>query len=106
MIFTKPRKDCEQFRTQNTTNIWQENINARAYLYKYAKIESPNRKTVQKIYGTLSEINNFCINDLFHEYNCKLHDRLTIGTNFWDTLYFSRMLLFQVKIKSGLIFPT
>ena len=83
MIFTKPRKDCEQFRTQNTTNIWQENINASAYLWrKNAKIESPNRKMAQKIYGTLSEINNFCINDLFHEYNCKLHDRLTIGTNF------------------------
>ena len=77
MIFTKARKDCELFRTQNTTNIWQENINARAYLWrKNAKIESPNRKTVQKIYGTLSEINNFCINDLFHEYNRKLHYRL------------------------------
>ena len=28
------------------------------------------------------------------------------GTNFWDILYFSRALLFQVNIKSGLIFPT
>ena len=56
MIFTKARKDCEQFRTPNKTNIWQENVNARAYLWrKNVKIESPNRKMVQKIYVTLSD---------------------------------------------------
>ena len=79
MIFTKPRKDCEQFRTQNTTNIWRENINVSAHLWREnAKTEYSNKKMAQK-YMTLyqTEINNFCINDLFHEYNRKLHYRLT-----------------------------
>ena len=45
MLFTKLRKDCEQFRTQNTTNIWRENINARAHLcWENAKIEYFNKK--------------------------------------------------------------
>ena len=34
MIFTKRMKDCEQFRTQNTANIWRKNINARAHLWR------------------------------------------------------------------------
>ena len=55
MIFTKPRKDCEQFRTQNTTNIWRENTNARAHLWREnAKTEYSNEKMAQKIYDTLS----------------------------------------------------
>ena len=33
------------------------------------------RKKYMILYQT--EINNFCINDLFHEYNRKLHYRLT-----------------------------
>ena len=56
MIFTKPREDCEQFRTQNTTNIWREKINARAHLGRdKAKIEYSNEKMAQKIYDTLSD---------------------------------------------------
>ena len=56
MIFTKPKKDCEQFRTQNTTDIWQENINACAHLWwENAKFEYCNKKMVQKIYDALSD---------------------------------------------------
>ena len=56
MIITKPGKDCEQFRTQNTTNIWIENINARAHLWREnGKIEYSNKKMAQKIYDTLSD---------------------------------------------------
>ena len=35
-----------------------------------------------------TEINNFCINDVFHEYNLSYTtDFQSRGTNFWDTLY-------------------
>ena len=58
MIFTKLRKDCEQFRTQNTTNIWRENINARAHIWREnAKIEYSNTKMAQKTHDTLSDLN-------------------------------------------------
>ena len=56
MIFTKPRKDCDQFRIQNTTNIWQENINVCAHIWREnAKIEYSNKKMAQKIHDTLSD---------------------------------------------------
>ena len=55
MIFSKLRKDCEQFRTQNTTNIWRKN----------AKIEYSNKKMAQKIHDTLSDWNKQLLHKWF-----------------------------------------
>ena len=64
MIFTKLRKDCEQFRTQNTTNIWRENINARARLWREnAKLNIPIKRWRKKcIYLLLAEVSVRTVN--------------------------------------------